>query len=452
MTRIVVIGGNAAGMTAAGRAKRLDPSLRITVLEAGRFISYSICGVPYVVTGEVARHDDLLAFTPETLLEKRGIAARTGVRVEEIFPGRRKVGCLDLESDQRFELEYDRLVLATGYIPRLPRIPGTDLEGVYTVSRLEHGIAVRDRLKAQDIGRAAVIGGGYIGLMMVHALRSLGLEVLVIERNRHLYSAVDDEIAQDVEGELGRQGVELLLGTPAGGLYGSRGRLEAVEVGARRIPVGLAVLDVGVAPRTDLARECGIPCGLSGAVEVDGRGQTQFAGIYAAGNCAETRHLVSGRPIFSALGTTAAKQGRVVGENLAGRRSTFPGSLETSLEKVFGLSVGRTGLTLRQALESGFEAEAVTVSARDRAAYFPGSAALKVRLVFEKRSGRLLGGQILGGDAAAKRIDTLVTALTARMRLQDLAQLDLAYAPPYATLWDPVQIAANVGLRKLKSW
>ena len=448
--RILVVGGNAAGMTAASRAKRLDPALRITILESGRFISYSICGLPYALTGEVGRHEDLVAFTPQALKEERGLEARLRVQVQEILPGRRVILCRHLEAEGEFELEYDRLVLATGYVPRLPRIEGTGLEGVFTVSRLEHGIAIGERLRQGQARRAAVVGGGYIGLMMAQALRTRGLEVLLLERNRHLYNQVDDEIALEIEQELGRQGVELLLGTAVHSLRGSQGRLEAVEAGGKLHAVDLALLDVGVAPHTELARGSGIPCGMSGAVEVDERGQTLACGIYAAGNCAETRHLVTGRPIFSALGTTAAKQGRVVGENLAGRRSIFAGSLETSLEKVFGLSVARTGLTLRQALQSGFEADAVTIKARDRAAYYPGSDSIKVRLVFENRGGRLLGGQILGGDLAAKRIDTLVAALTAKMSLQDLSQLDLAYAPPYATLWDPIQVAANVGLRKLR--
>ncbi len=450
--RILVVGGNAAGMTAASRAKRLDPALRITVLESSRFISYSICGLPYALTGEVKSHQDLVAFTPQSLKEERGLQARIRVKVQEILPGRRVILCRDLESDEEFELGYDRLVLATGYVPRLPRIVGTELEGLFTVSRLEHGIAMRERLSQSQARRAAIVGGGYIGLMMAQALRTLGLEVMLMERNRHLYSQVDEEMALEIEQELSRQGVELLLGTAVHSLRGRNGRLEAVEAAGKLHAVDLALLDVGVAPNTELARGCGIPCGMSTAVQVDDRGQTPVSGIYAAGNCAETRHLVSGRPIFSALGTTAAKQGRVVGENLSGRRSTFAGSLETSVEKVFGLSVARTGLTLRQALQSGFEADAVTVKARDRASYYPASQSMKVRLVFEKRGGRLLGGQILGGDLAAKRIDTLVTALTAKMSLQDLSQLDLAYAPPYATLWDPIQIAANVGLRKVRRW
>ncbi len=445
--RVVVIGGNAAGMTAASRAKRLAPDLDVTILEASDFISYSICGVPYYLSGQVARHQELIRYTPETLLEERGIRARTGVVAEEVLAGRRRVACREVSAGREFEVEYDKLVIATGYRPRLPSIEGCGLANVFTVSRLEDGLLIGEAIGQSGARSAAIVGAGYIGLMMAHALRQRGLEVLLFDRNSHVFSQLDDEMAELVQGELRRQGVQLHLESEVRALEGEGGAFRAVRVGREQFPADLALVDVGVRPGTGLAEASGIPLGLSGAIDVDDRGQTQLPGIYAAGNCAETRHLVSGKPVFSALGTTAAKQGRAVGENLAGRRSTFSGTLETSIEKVFDLSIARTGLTLRQALRDGFEARAVQISSRDRAVYYPGSAPMHVRLVFEKRNGRLLGGQIVGSDAAAKRIDTLVTALTAGMDLRQLSQLDLAYAPPSGTLWDPILIAANVALR-----
>ncbi len=446
--RIVIVGGNAAGMTAASRAKRLDPGLDVTVVEASRFISYSICGLPYYVAGLIPRHEDLISFDPPRLQQERGIRAKTGLRVEEVVPSRRVLNCVEMETGDRVELPFDRLVICTGYLPKRPGIRGLELANVLTVSRLEHGIKVRELARASGNRRVAVVGAGYVGLMMAHGLAGLGLQVFLFDRHPHVFRQVDADVAELVEQELRRHGVHLFLGSPVRRLLGDNGVVEGVEVGRESYPVDFALIDVGIRPNVELAERSRIPLGLSGAVQVDERGQTAMGGVYAAGNCAETIHLVSGKPLFSTLGTTAAKQGRVVGENLAGWRSTFSGTLETSVEKVFDLAVGRTGLTLRQAIQSGFQADAVLVKARDRAGYFPGSDSVSVKLVFEKGTGRLLGGQMVGDDTTAKRIDTLVAALTARLGLDDLAKLDLAYAPPYGTLWDPIQIAANVALRR----
>lgn len=435
-------------MTAAGRAKRLDPDLRISVVEASPFISYSICGLPYYVSGVVGDHQDLVTFTPETLESERGIQARTGVRADQILTGKRTLACTELATGQSLEMEYDRLVICTGYTPRRPEIEGLDLRNVLTVSRLEHGIQIRELANRPGCRRVAVVGAGYVGLMMAHGLGMLGREVSLFDRSRHVFKQIDDDMAEVVEEELRRRGVRLFLDANIHRLAGRDGVFEAVEAGGERFEADLALIDVGVRPNVELAESSGVPLGMSGAVQVDDRGLTEMAGVYAAGNCAETRHLVSGRPIFSALGTTAAKQGRVVGENLAGRRSVFRGSLETSVEKVFDLGVGRTGLTLREAQKAGFDAKSVHVRGRHRASYYPGSAEMHVKLIFEKRTGRLLGGQIIGSEESAKRVDTLVAALTGRMTLEDLAQMDLAYAPPYGTLWDPIQIAANVALRR----
>lgn len=447
--RIVVIGGNAAGMTAASRAKRLDPDLDITLLELSHFISYSICGLPYYVSRIVSSHDDLISFTAETLEAKRGIKARVRVRAEEICPSRRSILCTEADTGREFELEYDGAVIATGYVPQVPKIDGLDLDKVLTVSHLEHGIRIREEIDAHRCRKVAIVGAGYIGLMMAHGLRTLGLDVLVIDRNRHVFGQVDDDMAVHIEEELRRNGVQVMLETEVRKFVGQDGVFQGVELKGEVQPADLALVDVGILPNTELALRSGIPCGLSGAVEVDERGQTAVSGIYAAGNCAETVHQVSGRPIFSALGTTAAKQGRIVGENLAGLRAFFRGTLETSVEKVFDLAVARTGLTLREAQASGFDAHGVQISDWSRTRYYPGSRPMHVKLIFEKRSGRLLGGQMIGDDSAGKRIDTLVAALTARLTVHEIAQLDLGYAPPFGSLWDPIHIAANAAIKKL---
>lgn len=445
--KVLVIGGNAAGMTAAGRAKRLDPSLQVTVLELSHFISYSICGLPHYVFGEVERHEDLIAFTPEKLKRERGIEALVRVMATEILPGRRRVVCRRLDENRESELDYDRLVLATGYLPEAPNVEGVELEGVLTLSRLEDGIRLRQEVAAGSNRRVVVVGGGYVGLMMTHGLTKQGAQVTLLERNRQVYSEVDEDMARLIERELERNGVRLFLSTRVERLMGTDGRVQRVVAGEVEIPADLVLLDVGIRPNTKLGASAGIACGTSGALQADARGQTNLAGVYAAGNCAETRNLITGRPMFSKLGTTAARQGRVVGENLAGLRSAFPGTLETSIERVFNLCVARTGLTLRQALTAGFDAKGALISHTDRAGYLSGSRPLHVKIIFDKSSKKLLGGQLIGEDAAGKRIDTMAAALTAGMGLEDLARLDLAYAPPYGTLWDPFQIAAHAAMR-----
>ena len=449
--RIVVIGGNAAGMSAASRAKRLNPELRITVIELSHFISYSICGLPHYISKKIQRHDRLITFSPEELKVERGITARTRTRVEEIYTGRRRLLCVEMDGGREWEMAYDRVVIATGYRPKLPRIDDSDLDGIFTVSRLEDGIRIREEIETRDIRRVAIVGGGYIGLMMAHGLRSMGLEVVLFERHNHVFRQVDEDMAVHVEEELRNRGVKLVLGTEVKKWRGREGRLEGIETKGGTRSLDMVVIDVGILPNTQLAVNSGIPLGISGAILVDERGQTRIGRVYAAGNCAETTHLSSGKPIFSALGTSAAKQGRVVGENLAGRTSVFGGTLETSVEKVFDVAIARTGLTSRQAFSDGFRADSVKITHRSRADYYPGSREMHVKLIFDKDRGRLLGGQIVGDDSVAKRIDTLVAALSSGMTLQDISQLDLAYAPPYGTLWDPIQIAANVGLKKLGS-
>ena len=435
-------------MAAASRARRLDPELDILILEASRFISYSICGLPYYVARVVGRHSDLVQFTPESLQEERGIRALTGTRVSEIMPGRRAIRTVETESGQETVIGYEKLVIATGYHPRLPRfVPEHEVDGLLTFNRLEHGLQLRELTASRP--RVVVVGAGYIGLMMVEALVALGLSVTLLERSRQVFSQIDQDMAELVREELEANGVRVLLETGASGIVEERGRIRAVEIGRGSIPCDLALVDVGVRPNTDLADQAAIPLGMSGGIQVNSRGMTDLTAIFAAGNCAETIHRVTGRPVVSSLGTTAAKQGRVVGDNLAGLRSEFAGTLETSIEKVFKLGVARTGLTSQQAFRGGFEADSVRIEARDRAAYYPDAQPVHVKLVFERKTLRLLGGQIIGGGHAAKRIDTLVAALSAEMTIRDLAQLDLAYAPPFGTLWDPIQIAANVALRNV---
>lgn len=446
--RILVVGGNAAGMTAASRAKRLAPDLDITILEQSAYISYSICGVPFLLGWGDSQPSRLVSFDPTRLKAERDISALTRTRVEEILPARRRLLARRLESNDRLELDYEHLVLATGYLPRALDAKRAECENVFTISRLEDGLRLREFLEMRQVRSAAVVGAGYVGLMMTQALVQRGLEVQLWERSPQIFSSLDADMAEILADELQKRGVELHLNQQPR-LEISGDRVSAILSGNQRRAAEIVLLDIGIRPNTWLAERAGIACGMSGAIQVDEKGRTSQAGILAAGNCAETRNLITGRPIASTIGTVAAQQGRVVGETLAGLNSRYPGSLETSIEQVFELGVSRTGLTLRQALQHGFRAQSVRVEGRTRAPYHPASASTTIKLVFECPRGRVLGAQIIGQESSAKRIDTLVVAISQGLTLKQIAQLDLAYSPSYSTLWDPIQVAANVGLRKL---
>ena len=449
--RILVVGGNAAGMTAASRAKRLDPGLDITVLEAGARIAYSICGLPYYLEGRVSDIRELELFTPETLRNERGIEARVHTRVTAISPTQRKIEVQDLGSGSRETLGYDKLLVATGYRPRRPDIEGVGLEGVFTASRLADGEAVQSWLDERKPRRAVLVGGGYVGLEMAEALSKRGLEVTLVDAAPQLFTALDPDMARRVEDALLRHGVRVMTGRRVRRLEGSRsGLVEVVELakGALLIPAELVFVDIGVAPDVELASEAGIELGQSGAIAVSERMETNLAGIYAAGNCAETLHLVSGRPTTIPLGTVAAKQGRVAGENLAGRRNRFRGAVGTSVVKVFGVAAARTGLSSAEAVAAGFAVAEATIEGTFRARYF-GDAKGTVKVIADRGSGRLLGAQIVGSDEAALRIDVAATALTAKMTVHEASQLDLGYVPPLGALWNPFLVALNTLTREL---
>jgi len=449
--RILVVGGNAAGMTAASRAKRVNPSLSVEILEAGPRIAYSICGLPFAIEGRVG-FEDLVLFTPESLANERGIEARVNREAIEIQPSRKTVVALNRATGERESHPYDKLLLATGYRPLSPGIEGVDLHGVFTASRLEDGEAILSWISAASARRAVILGGGYVGLELAEALVERGLEVTIVERSPSLLKSLDSDMARLVEEELERKGARVLTGRVAKRIAGtSSGRVEAVELvtGGLRLPADIVFVDVGVAPRVELAEKAGIRLGPSGAIAVSDELETSVSSIYAAGNCAECTHLVTGRPTTIPLGTVAAKQGRIAGENLAGRRSRFAGALGTSLVRVLGVTAAATGLSSEAAAREGFRSVGASIEGRFQAGYFGSGAPAKVKIIAEPGSGRLLGAQIVGSAEGAMRIDVLAAAITARMTVRDAAQLDLAYAPPSGALWNPILVAMNALAREL---
>ena len=448
MEKILIIGGNAAGLTAASRARRIDPRLNITVLEKGPDISYSTCGIPYYLA-RIVTAKDLVSYTAESFEKERGIKVHNNTRVDEITPSRRRVLATRTDTGERAEYSFDRLLIATGVKPKLPDIPGTDLKNVFTIIDLQDAIRINDAL--QNAPRVAIIGAGYVGLEMAECLHSLGKTVHLYEREPHVLRGMDADMAQIIEYELQRFGIQLSVGVRVLALVGAEGRVVGVKAasGLGIEPAGVVLLDTGVVPNVELAREAGIQTGVTGAISVDAYMETNVPGIFAAGNCAEAFCAIRQRPVLHYVGTVAAKQGRVAGDNMAARRTKFAGAIGTTVLKVFDLAVARTGLCSEDAAAESITVVSARIEALDRAAYYPEARKLWVKLIAERQSRKLIGAQVVGYGDASKRIDVACTAITAGMRVDELAQLDLAYSPPYGNLWDPVLIAAQAVLRKM---
>jgi NADPH-dependent 2,4-dienoyl-CoA reductase/sulfur reductase-like enzyme len=440
--QILIIGGNAAGLTAASRAKRMDPSLKITVVEAGPAISYSTCGIPYFLAKAV-RADDLVSYTPETFEKERGIPVHVNTRIDELNPARKRAAGVRRDTGERAEFRYDRLLIATGVQARIPEIPGTSLQNTFTLTNFEDAMRINEVLGA--VHRVAIIGAGYVGLEMAECLHALGKTVHLYERESHVMPGMDEDMARIIEYELRRFGINLSTKATVLALTGAGERVSGVKAasGLGIQPADMVLLDTGVVPRVELARDAGIQIGLTGAISVNSHMETNVPGIFAAGNCAETFCPIRQRPVLNYIGTVAAKQGRVAGENLAGRRTEFPGAIGTTVLKVFDLAVARTGLCSKDASEEGVVTVSARIEAPDRAAYYPGARKIWVKLIVERDSRKLVGAQAAGYGDTSKRIDIAATAIAAGMRVDDLAQLDLAYSPPFGNLWDPIHVAAQ---------
>ena len=436
--RLVVVGADAAGMAAAAQARRLQPYLEIVALERGAWTSYSACGIPYLVGGEVQALADLVARTPQELREQH-IDVRLHHEAMAVDVDRGHVEVRDHARQRTFHIDFDQLLVATGARPVRPDLPGIDDPSVRGVQTLDDAAALLDRVRTERCEQVVVVGGGYIGMEMAEAFIRHGSHVTLVEGSDQLMHTLDPDMAERLLPPLRGLGIEVRLGA----------RLAAVEPGrvvladGATIPADLVVLGLGVTPNAELAVDAGAAKGARGAIVVDPRQRTSLDAVYAAGDCATSRHLVSGREVHVALGTVANKQGRVAGTNLGGGYATFAGVVGTAITKVCDLDVARTGLTEREVAAAGLEAESAVVESTTRAGYLPDPPTMIVKLLAEKGTGRLLGGQIVGGSGAGKRIDTIATALHARMRVDEVAALDLAYAPPSGTVWDPVAIAAR---------
>lgn len=446
-THLIVIGGVASGMSAAAKARRTNRDLEIIVYEKGSFISYAACGMPYWLAGDLPSHDELIVRSPQQM-RKQGIRVHTHHEVTSIDTESQIVTVRDLQNHTDFQQHYSKLVLGTGASPAWPASVGpVRLAGVFGLRSLESGQVIQRFLTEATPRRAVLVGGGYIAVEMAETFRRLGLEVtMIIRSGKVLRSTLDDDMRELLEAELARYGVCVVSGTPTA-LEGDE-QVEAVMNQEGRYPCDLVLMGMGARPNVELAKAAGVTLGPTGAIATDAYMRTNLPGVYAAGDCAEALNLVTGKPAYIPLGSTANKQGRVAGENAAGGQARFGGVVGTMVVRCFNLVVASTGLTGARARAAGFDVQETTVRAKDIAHYFPGAADIHVKLIVDGSRDRLLGGQIIGSRGVAKRIDVLATALYNRMTIGELRQLDLSYAPPFAPVWDPILVAANVAAKE----
>lgn len=443
MHPFLVIGGVAAGMSAASKARRLRPEWPIIVYEQGSYVSYGACGLPYYLSGVIPDYRKMIIRDPEYYRKKMEIEVHVRHRVLAIDAAEKRVRVKNLDTGETFYQQYETLLYAAGAGPVIPPVPGANLPEVFTLRTLEDGLFIHSRLQDAAVRRVAVIGGGYVGLEVAENLRLLDKEVLIIEREERLLPNFDPAFSAIIQNELEMNQVKLHFGESLVAFSGN-GHLQTVVTDKGEYPCDLALLAIGVRPSSDLAKAAGIALGYNNAVAVDRTMRTNIPDILAAGDCAETYHRLWRKNVYFPLGTTANRQGRLAGENACGGHAEFTGVLGTSVAKIFSLACATTGFTEQEAARAGLAAASSTVETLDHAIYYPGARRLHLKLVYCPSSSVLLGGQIVGSEGVAHRIDVLATAVAAGMTLRELAEVDMSYAPPYKGVWEAVVVAANV--------
>ncbi len=450
----MVVGGDAAGMSAASQARRLKGprELEIVAFERGHFTSYSACGIPYWVGGDVTDRDRLIARTPEEH-RARDIEVRLRTEVTELDLERGRVRSRDVDSGDESWTSYDKLVIATGARPMRPAMPGIDAPGVHGVQTLDDGQALLDTLAATRGRRAVVVGAGYIGVEMAEAMIKRGYEVTVVNRGREPMATLDPDMGRLVHRAMEDMGITMVNDAEVTKvLTADDGRVRAVATERAEYPADVVVLGIGVRPETTLARDAGLPLGEHGGLLTDRSMRVRgYENIWAGGDCVEVLDLVSGQQRHVPLGTHANKHGQVIGAGAGGGYATFPGVVGTAVSKVCDLEIARTGLREKDARRVGLRFETVTIESTSRAGYYPNASPMTVKMLAELRTGRLLGVQIVGREGAGKRVDIAAVALTAGMTVDGMTALDLGYAPPFSPVWDPVLVAARKASARIKA-
>ena len=439
--KVVIVGGVAGGATAAARLRRLDENAEIVVFERSGFVSYANCGLPYYIGGVIEDEAELTLQTPESFYARFRVQMKVHHEVTAIDRTAKTVTVRNLETGEVFTESYDKLLLAPGAKPTQPALPGVGLDRLFTLRTVEDTLRIH-RFVAEQKPRSVVLaGGGFIGLELAENLRERGLEVTIVQRPKQLMNPFDPDMAALIHREVRAHGVRLALGHTVEGFAETDSGVEVLLKDEEPLRADMVVLAIGVTPDSHLAAEAGLELGLKGSIAVNDRMQTSDPDIYAVGDAVQVTHFVSGQPALIALAGPANKQGRIAADNIAGGNSRFKGSQGSSVLKIFSLTAAATGLNEGAARRAGLDADAVVLAPMNHAGYYPGGQVMTMKVVYERGTGRILGGQIIGGDGVDKRIDVLATAIRAGMTAADLTELDLAYAPPYSSAKDPVNMA-----------
>ena len=439
--KVVIIGGVAGGATAAARLRRLNETAEIVVFERSGYVSYANCGLPYYIGGVIEEPEALTLQTPESFFARFRVDMRVRHEVTAIHPDKKAVSVKVLETGEEFEEHYDKLILSPGASPTQPRLPGVGIEKVFTLRTVEDTFRIKDYINAHHPKSAVLAGGGFISLELAENLRELEIEVTIVQRPKQLMNPFDPDMAAFIHGEIRRHGIRLALGHTVEGFAERDGGVDVQLKDADPLHADMVVLAIGVTPDTVLAKEAGLELGLKGSIVVNDRMETSVPDIYAVGDAVQVKHSVTGQDAVISLAGPANKQGRIAADNICGGDSRYLGSQGSSVIKVFDLTAASTGVNETNAKKAGLDVDTVILSPMSHAGYYPGGKLMTMKVVFEKGTYRLLGAQIVGYDGVDKRIDVLATAIHAGLTAIQLKDLDLAYAPPYSSAKDPVNMA-----------
>ncbi len=454
--KVVIVGGVAGGATAAARIRRLDEQAEIVVFERSGYISYANCGLPYFIGDAITDPEDLTLQTPESFYSRFRAEMKVRHEVTAIHPDRKTVSVKNLETGEEFEENYDKLILSPGAKPTQPRVPGTGLDRVFTLRTVEDTFRIKAYINEHHPKSAVLAGGGFIGLELAENLRELGMDVTIVQRPRQLMNPFDPDMAALIHGEMRRNGVRLVLGRTVEGFAEKDGGVDVLLKDGAPLHAGMVVLAIGVTPDTALAKDAGLALGIRDSIVVNERMETSVPDIYAVGDAVQVKHAVTGQDALISLAGPANRQGRIAADNVCGGDSRYSGSQGSSVIKVFGLTAAVTGVSETNARKAGLDVDKVILSPMSHAGYYPGGKLMTMKVVFEKETYRLLGAQIVGSEGVDKRIDVLAAAIHGGMKATGLKELDLAYAPPYSSAKDPVNMAGfmidNIARGILRQW
>lgn len=454
--KVVIVGGVAGGATAAARIRRLDEHAGIIVFERSGYVSYANCGLPYYIGDVITDPEDLTLQTPESFFSRFRVDMKVHHEVTAIHPERKCVSVKNLETGREFEESYDKLILSPGARPTQPRLPGVGIDRLFTLRTVEDTLRIRTYIDKHNPRSAILAGGGFIGLELAENLREIGMDVTIVQRPRQLMNPFDADMASMIHGEMRRHGVKLALGYTVEGFEEKEEGVDVLLKDSAPLHADMVVLAIGVTPDTALAKEAGLELGVRGSIVVNDRMETSMPDIYAVGDAVQVKHYVTGEDALISLAGPANRQGRIAADNICGGDSRYPGSQGSSVIKVFGLTAAVTGINETNAKKAGLDADTVILSPMSHAGYYPGGKVMTMKVVFEKKTYRLLGAQIVGFEGVDKRIDVLAAAIFAGMKATELKDLDLAYAPPYSSAKDPVNMAGfmidNIAGGILKQW